>query len=91
MTLKRVRALGPDAGQAGDWPVAGSRLQPGGQAGSWRGGPTGNRPLAQVASGVVHPGDAVIVLEREAAPHPLPRAVHIDHEMMRIFQSVGLA
>lgn len=31
------------------------------------------------------------VIEREAAPYPLPRAVHIDHEMMRIVQSVGLA
>ena len=34
---------------------------------------------------------ARLVIEREAAPYPLPRAVHIDHEMMRIFQSVGLA
>lgn len=36
-------------------------------------------------------GLSVLVLERAEAPHPLPRAVHIDHEMMRIFQSVGLA
>lgn len=31
-----------------------------------------------------------LVLEREAKPYPLPRAVHLDHEMMRLFQSVGL-
>jgi 3-(3-hydroxy-phenyl)propionate hydroxylase len=32
----------------------------------------------------------VLVLEQEAAPHPLPRAVHLDHEMMRLFQNAGL-
>jgi len=31
-----------------------------------------------------------IVLEREVAPYPLPRAVHLDHEMMRLFADVGL-
>jgi 3-(3-hydroxy-phenyl)propionate hydroxylase len=36
-------------------------------------------------------GLRTLVIEREAAAYPLPRAVHIDHEMMRIFQSVGLA
>lgn len=36
-------------------------------------------------------GLTVLVVERERAPHPLPRAVHIDHEMMRIFQGVDLA
>lgn len=36
-------------------------------------------------------GLRTLVIEREAAPYPLPRAVHIDHEMMRLFQSVGLA
>ncbi len=35
-------------------------------------------------------GLSVLVLEREPDPHPLPRAVHIDHEMMRIFQGIGL-
>lgn len=35
-------------------------------------------------------GLSVLVLEKEAAPHPLPRAVHIDHEMMRLFQSAGV-
>ncbi len=36
-------------------------------------------------------GVRTLVIEREAEPYPLPRAVHIDHEMMRLFQSVGLA
>lgn len=35
-------------------------------------------------------GLKVVVLDREAIPHPLPRAVHLDHEMMRLFQAVGL-
>lgn len=36
-------------------------------------------------------GLRVRLLEREAAPYPLPRAVHLDDEVMRVFQSVGLA
>ena len=36
-------------------------------------------------------GLSVLVFDREAAPHPLPRAVHLDHEMMRLFQAAGLA
>ena len=36
-------------------------------------------------------GLAVVVLEREAHIHPLPRAVHFDGEVMRIFQAAGLA
>lgn len=32
-------------------------------------------------------GLRVLVLEREAEHYPLPRAVHLDHEMMRLFQS----
>jgi 3-(3-hydroxy-phenyl)propionate hydroxylase len=35
-------------------------------------------------------GLATLVLEREANPYPLPRAVHLDHEMMRLFEAVGL-
>jgi histidinol-phosphate/aromatic aminotransferase/cobyric acid decarboxylase-like protein len=31
------------------------------------------------------------VIERDRDPYNLPRAIHIDHEIMRIFQSVGLA
>jgi 2-polyprenyl-6-methoxyphenol hydroxylase-like FAD-dependent oxidoreductase len=33
---------------------------------------------------------SVIVLERWPEPYPLPRAVHLDHEVARIFQSCGL-
>jgi 3-(3-hydroxy-phenyl)propionate hydroxylase len=30
------------------------------------------------------------VLEAAEQPHPLPRAVHLDHEMMRLFQAAGV-
>ncbi|WP_119419895.1 bifunctional 3-(3-hydroxy-phenyl)propionate/3-hydroxycinnamic acid hydroxylase MhpA [Desertibaculum subflavum] len=36
-------------------------------------------------------GLQVIALERDTGIHPLPRAVHFDGEVMRIFQSAGLA
>jgi 3-(3-hydroxy-phenyl)propionate hydroxylase len=32
-----------------------------------------------------------LVVEQEIDPYPLPRAVHFDHEIMRLIQSVGLA
>ncbi|WP_296049147.1 bifunctional 3-(3-hydroxy-phenyl)propionate/3-hydroxycinnamic acid hydroxylase [uncultured Alteromonas sp.] len=32
----------------------------------------------------------VLVVEREANPYPLPRAVHLDHEMVRLFQDINL-
>jgi 3-(3-hydroxy-phenyl)propionate hydroxylase len=35
-------------------------------------------------------GLKTLVVEREADPFPLPRAVHLDHEMMRLFQSAGV-
>lgn len=35
-------------------------------------------------------GLKTLVVERVSEPHPLPRAVHIDHEVMRLFQSAGL-
>lgn len=35
-------------------------------------------------------GTSVLVIEQEAHPYPLPRAVHLDHEMMRLFQSAGV-
>ncbi|MBC2652950.1 bifunctional 3-(3-hydroxy-phenyl)propionate/3-hydroxycinnamic acid hydroxylase [Novosphingobium flavum] len=35
-------------------------------------------------------GLSVLVLEKELEHYPLPRAVHLDHEMMRLFQSAGM-
>ncbi len=36
-------------------------------------------------------GITCLLLEREAAIYPLPRAVHFDDEIMRLLQTVGLA
>ena len=36
-------------------------------------------------------GRRVLVLEREAAAYHLPRAVHFDEEVMRLFETMGLA
>ena len=49
-------------------------------------GPTG----ATLANLLGQAGLSVLVLERESAIYPLPRAVHFDGEVMRIFQSAGL-
>jgi 3-(3-hydroxy-phenyl)propionate hydroxylase len=35
-------------------------------------------------------GLRTIVLEEQVQPYPLPRAVHLDHEMMRLFESAGV-
>lgn len=32
----------------------------------------------------------MVVLEQATTLHPLPRAVHLDHEMMRLFQQAGV-
>ena len=36
-------------------------------------------------------GISVLLLEKERSIFPLPRAAHIDHEIMRIFQSIDVA
>ena len=36
-------------------------------------------------------GIGVVMLERHAAPHPLPRAVHLDDEVARILYRAGVA
>jgi 3-(3-hydroxy-phenyl)propionate hydroxylase len=50
-------------------------------------GPTG----ATLAGLLGRRGWRVLVLERDAEVYRLPRAVHFDHEVMRIFQTLGLA
>ena len=35
-------------------------------------------------------GHSVVVADRRTSPYPLPRAVHFDHEVARIFQSCGI-
>ena len=50
-------------------------------------GPVG----ATLANILGQAGIPVVVLEREAAAYHLPRAVHFDDEVMRLFQSIGLA
>jgi 3-(3-hydroxy-phenyl)propionate hydroxylase len=50
-------------------------------------GPTG----ATLANLLGMQGLKVAVIERETAPPPLPRAVHFDGEVMRIFETAGLA
>lgn len=49
-------------------------------------GPVG----AMAANLLAKQGLSVVVLEKEADHYPLPRAVHLDHEMMRLFQSAGV-
>ena len=51
------------------------------------GGPTGVT-LGLLAA---QNGLKVIICEKEADIYPLPRAAHIDHEVMRIFQGIGAA
>lgn len=51
------------------------------------GGPTG----ITLATLLSRRGLRVIVVEKEAAIYPLPRAAHIDHEGMRILQEAGAA
>lgn len=49
-------------------------------------GPTG----ATLANLLGSAGLSVLVLEKEAEVYPMPRAIHFDGEVMRIFQSIGL-
>ena len=49
-------------------------------------GPVG----ASLANLLGQAGFSVAVFEREAAIYPLPRAIHFDGEVMRIFQGMGL-
>ena len=50
-------------------------------------GPVG----AALAALLARRGVSVIALERDTAVYPLPRAVHFDHEIMRLLQELGVA
>ncbi|HZV10073.1 MAG TPA: FAD-dependent monooxygenase, partial [Novosphingobium sp.] len=48
-------------------------------------------PVGALAANLLgRAGLKVVVLEKELSHYPLPRAVHLDHEMMRLFQSAGV-
>ena len=49
-------------------------------------GPTGG----VLANLIALNGFSVLVLEKEKSFYPLPRAVHFDDEIMRIFQTIGI-
>ncbi len=49
-------------------------------------GPTG----AVLTALLGRAGHSVLVLERDAEVYPLPRAVHLDHEIMRVLQQLGV-
>ena len=50
-------------------------------------GPVG----AALAALLARRGVSVIAVERDTVIYPLPRAVHFDHEIMRLFQELGIA
>ncbi len=50
-------------------------------------GPTGSVAALLLAAA----GLRVVIADKAADIYPLPRAAHIDHEAVRIFQSIGLA
>ena len=48
-------------------------------------------PVGAMAANLLgREGLSVVVLEKEHEHYPLPRAVHIDHEMLRLFQDAGV-
>jgi len=52
----------------------------------------GYGPVGQALTGLLaRRGLRVVAVERWPALFPLPRAGHVDHEIMRIFQSLGVA
>jgi 3-(3-hydroxy-phenyl)propionate hydroxylase len=50
-------------------------------------GPVG----AAMAALLAQQGVSTIAIERDLGVYPLPRAVHFDHEIMRLFQQLGIA
>jgi 3-(3-hydroxy-phenyl)propionate hydroxylase len=49
-------------------------------------------PIGAMLTGLLgQRGVRVVALDRELEPYPLPRAVHFDHEIARLFQQLGVA
>ncbi|HEX2590391.1 MAG TPA: bifunctional 3-(3-hydroxy-phenyl)propionate/3-hydroxycinnamic acid hydroxylase [Rhizomicrobium sp.] len=49
-------------------------------------------PVGAVLSALLaQEGLTVVAIDRDAEVYPLPRAAHFDHEIMRIFQQIGVA
>ena len=48
-------------------------------------GPTGGT----LANLLAIQGFSILILEKENSFYPLPRAVHFDDEVMRVFQTIG--
>jgi 3-(3-hydroxy-phenyl)propionate hydroxylase len=52
----------------------------------------GGGPVGAFAANLLgKAGIKTLIVEKEAQPFPLPRAVHLDHEMVRLLQAVGIA
>ena len=52
----------------------------------------GGGPVGAFAANLLgKAGIKTLIVEKEAQPFPLPRAVHLDHEMVRLLQSTGIA
>ena len=49
-------------------------------------GPTGGT----LANLLAIQGYSILILEKENSFNPLPRAVHFDDEVMRVFQTIGI-
>ena len=49
-------------------------------------GPTGGT----LANLLAIQGYSILILEKENSFYPLPRAVHFDDEVMRVFQTIGI-
>ncbi len=49
-------------------------------------------PVGAVLAGLLgQAGLRVLAMERSHDVYPLPRAAHFDHEIMRVFQQLGIA
>ena len=49
-------------------------------------GPTGGT----IANLLALHGFSILIVEKEKSFYPLPRAVHFDDEIMRVFQTIGI-